>query len=539
MCQNKRNYILIILMFVSIVFLIINCGGGLNTDVDSTNNSSLTIPLENDIQTLDPSQLSDPYTSRIVWQIYEGLVGLGKNEEPIPLLAESWKHSNNFREWTFQIRPNVFFHESEAFKSDNNTRSVTSQDVLYSYTRFAKGFGSFVFSGLVVGLDDYLSGDSDSIKGFDSPNNNTFKISLTRSDPTFLHRITSPYLCIMAKEVVEYYPDSFGSTIAIGTGPFKLKNRSDTQVILEKNPNYWRTDPGNLKRIIFKVDKNLQIRVAQFEKGFYGLMDIPVSVKSRFFEDSNLSKKWSSKFHTYMAHTFNIHYLGIDNKRVADVRLRRAIAMSIDKKSIVDGLLRGNAEIANELVPPGMQGFNAPTPINYNLSKAKAELEQSNYQGEKLLLLISDLPNQEVVGQLIQSQLRDIGLNIELKRVDLNTLISRLFSENRPDMFLAFSEWVFSAPELILESYCSTRYPNPNLTGYDNPQVDSLISRALIENDREKVNELCKKISALVSDDVPLVPLYHLVNTFLIQNKYSGFSVNGHQYWDLSSVFIN
>src|SRR5690606_21171786 len=162
--------------------------------------ASVTVALENDIQTLDPAMLSDPYTSRVGWQMYGGLVGFEEGR-PVPLIAESWEPSADLRTWTFRIRPGVYFHRSAHFGTPDSTRSVTADDVVYSYTRFARGIGSFVFADLLEGLGDYVAGTTDTVSGLVALDSLTFQVRLTRPDPSFIYRITSPYLGIMAREV--------------------------------------------------------------------------------------------------------------------------------------------------------------------------------------------------------------------------------------------------------------------------------------------------------------------------------------------------
>lgn len=536
--MNSRSAYLSIVSLSLVCFMIAFAVDGLDAQSEGVKPKAaeLIVPIENDFQTLDPAQLSDPFTSRIVWQIYEGLIGLDSKGKPIPLLAQSWQASDNHSVWTFDIRPNVYFHQSESFGTGKRTRTVTAEDVRYSYQRFAKGFGSFVFSGLVKGLDDFISGRSSTVSGFAAPTDNQFVIRLTRPDPAFIYRITSPYLSIMPREVIEREGDEFGRTVAIGTGPYRLRNRTDTEVVLEANASYWRPVLGNLKSLTFRVDKNPQIRVAQFEKGVYGIIALPPALQSRFLAKGELLQKWESRYHFYRARTLNVHYLGIDNRRVPDVHLRRSIGMAVDKQGIVNGLLGGLASVAEELVPSGLQGFHAAPPLQFDPAAARQELAQSNYRGERMSLLVSDTPYHELIGQILQSQLQSVGIKIELQRVDLNTLLTRLFSANRPDLFLAFSEWVFSAPELILESYRSTRFPNPNLTEFRNSKVDELITQALSATDRSEINRLCEQVSKLAAAEVPVVPLYHMDAAFLLKNRYTGFNVNGHQYWDFSNV---
>jgi len=210
----------------------------------------LVVPVENDIQTLDPAQLSDPITSRIVWQIYEGLVGLGIDGETTPVLAKSWSVSSDFKRWSFVIRNGVRFHASQVFGAGEQARVLRAEDVRYSYERFAKGFGSFVFSGLVAGFDEYAAGRAQRISGFAAPSDSVFEVTLTRPDPAFLYRLTSPYLSVMPREAVEASGSAFGRTVAVGTGPFRLLARSENEVKLEANPTYWRQRTGNLASVV-------------------------------------------------------------------------------------------------------------------------------------------------------------------------------------------------------------------------------------------------------------------------------------------------
>jgi len=497
----------------------------------------LVIPVENDIQTLNPTTLSDPYTSKIVWQIYEGLLGLDENGKPLPMIAESWSANEDYTVWTFNIRPNVFFQKSSVFNTPDSTRTVNARDVARSYKHFAKGFGSFVFSGLVEGFEDYIANKSKDISGFKADGEMIFRVTLNHRDPSFIYRITSPYLSIMPYEVIENTPAELGVSVNIGTGPFKFMRRTETEVYLERNEYYWRKTKGNVKRIIFRVEKNQQLRLTQFKTGQFSIMQIPVSAIPEFFNGTKLKEDYSKEFATYKATTFNVHYLGINNQAISNVHLRRAIAYAIDKKSIVDKLLYSYATTAESPVLPGMQGYVPPSGPGYNTDSARIELALSGYKGTPIKLFVSDVPNSEQIGLIIQSDLKKAGINIEIVKLDFNTLISRLFSDSRPELFVAFSEWVFSTPELIMDSYNSNKFPNPNLFAYKNSQVDTLLSEIPQLKTREEINALCAKIESVASPEVPAVWLFNQNQIYLMNIRLKGFSVNGHNQWNLLDVY--
>jgi len=504
---------------------------------DDQKEFSIVIPSENDIQTLDPTILSDPYTSRIVWQIYEGLVGLDNEGKGIPLIAESWSSNENNTIWTFQIRPGVYFHKSKYFENQDSTRSVNAYDVLYSYNKYAKGFGSFVFSGLVQGFDSYLQNLSNTVSGFNVKDSTTFEVLLINSDPSFIYRITSPYMGIVPKEVVEGSGADFGKSVTVGTGPFKFDRRTETEVYLSKNENYWKETKGTLSEVIFRVEKNQQLRVTQFQNGKYNLLQLPVNSIQQFLDGKNLKEEVKEKYSLYSKTTYNIHYLGIDCNLVPDEHLRRAINYAINKKIIIAKLLYDEALEASSPVNSGMLGYIPPTGLGYNIDLAKQELKISKYKGASLKLFVSDAPNSEQLGQVIQDDLKKVGITVEIVKLDFNTLISRLFSQERPEMFMMFSEWIYSAPELIIDSYNSKKIPNPNVFNYKNVKVDSLISRIPIAQDREEINRLCYEAESIALQDVPAVWLYHQNNIYLMPKRIKNFTVNAHNNWNLSEVY--
>jgi len=498
---------------------------------------SIVIALENDIQTLDPAMLSDPHTSRVVWQMYEGLVWLDEGE-PVPLIAESWEPSEDFTSWTFKIRPNVYFHKSGAFGTDDSTRTVTAKDVAYSYTRHAEGVGSFVFSGLVEGIDEYVSGDAESVSGFQAVDSLTFRVNLTRPDPSFIYRITSPYLGIMAREVVEENPEAFGQSISVGTGPFKLDGRTETEVRLEQNENYWRPTDGNLDKVTFRVEKNAQFRVTKFRNGNYDLLQLPTAFLPNFMSNDSLEER-SDNYDTYKKTTYNAHFLGINNEKVQDVDLRRAISYAVDKRSIVQELYYGQAETATSPVLPGIQGYQPPEEISFDPDSARMALRQSSYDGRSLNILTSDAPNSEQIGQVVQSRLGEVGVETELERIDFNAMTSRIFGQEKPDLFVYFFEWVFSAPELLLNAYASSGIPSPNVFGYRNQRVDSLLNQIHEHSEREEINELARQAEQIALREAPVVWLFHQTNVYLMDPNLEGFRVNGHNYWDLAGVTLS
>lgn len=536
MLRWYKSVIITLVLWIGI-FASLQCT---NKSADISRKFELRIALENDIQTLDPVQLTDPYTSRIIWQIYEGLISLDAKGNLVPVIAESWEAIDNFKTWRFKIRDGISFHKAECFPVPNNTRNVTAYDVVYSYTRFAGALGSFIFTGLVEGFDTYIAKKSKEISGFRALDEHTFEIRLTRSEPAFLYRLTSPFLSIMPKEAVDLGVERFGKNVAIGTGPFCLVNRTDTEVELKRNPDYWRPLAGNIENIFFRVIKNPQFRIAEFEKGNLDIILLPTNMIPYFTTTgTQLKDKYAEKYAITFQPTYNVHFIGINNKLVNDVHLRRAIVLAIDPDSIIDTILNGAAIRANSIVYPGMLGYRPPLFITYDPKRAQEELKKSKYSGKNMKLLIHDASNSETIGQVIQSQLTRVGINVTLEKVDFNTAMSQVFTGNTPELFSMFFECIYGAPELLFDIYRSEKIPSPNVASYKNTRVDSLVKQALNESQREKTNHILSQTEEIVREDVPYIWLYHAQNVLLYKKILSNVAINFHNHWLLSEIKID
>jgi peptide/nickel transport system substrate-binding protein len=502
---------------------------------DIPDNAILTIPLEAPLQTLDPAKLSDPITSKVVWAIYEGLVELDRNGKVIPLLAESWNASNDQRRWTFKIRRGVYFHMHPAF-GPQKTREVTAQDVVYSYQRLARGFGSFLFHGLVEGFDEYVSGHADKITGIRVVSQYEVSFELTRPDPSFIYRITSPYLAIMPQEVIEADPDAFRTTSAIGTGPFMLESVEPTEITLKRNPRYWRHTHGNIETVRFIIQTNPLFRLQSFRSGHFDLIEVPPEFAEEFMgRDGSPRRDITAEL--VKVDTYNVHYLGFDMEQLKDRGLRIRVQRAIDRQQLVKKLLPHSAIAWSSPVPPGMQGYSPPPSASDNNEALVAPQHQADI-GPFELLVSSDTPNHADVAQLLQEQLREAGVKVDIKLVDFNNFVTRLFSKNRPPFFLGYSEWVYSAPELVMEQFRSSAIPNPNLFHYDNPTVDDLIGQFGTMSSRADLNILCSKIEEKVRTDPPAIWLYHMVHNYALKEGIKDFAVTGDNHWLLEDVRV-
>jgi len=183
-----------------------------------------------------------------------------------------------------------------------------------------------------------------------------------------------------------------------------------------------------------------------------------------------------------------------------------------------------------------MQGYSSPVKSSTDREASKRELAKSGYRGEELPILVSNAPNHSDVAQLLQKDLNECGIKTRIESVDFNTLVARLFGKERPQLFMAYSEWIYAAPELVMEQFRSTATPNPNLFAYSDDRVDGLLSRLGGAPDRAGINRLCAEIETIVGESPPAAWLYGETHTFIAARRLSNFAITGNNHWLLGDL---
>lgn len=499
----------------------------------------LTVGMESEPERLDPLTQKNPQTLPIMVQLYEGLVGLGERGEVVPLLAERWE-TRDFRTWTFHLRRDAYFHRSGLF--GDKARPVTAHDAAAALGAFCSpaAYPAFVFVDVVEGCADYNAGRASSVRGFEAVDDRTLRVHLVRPERYFPHRLTSAWIAVFPREALDpSVRDRWGLDLAVGTGPFRLERRTDTEVVLVPNERYWdRGRVPRVGRVVFRVVRNDRLRLSRLLAGEIDLMVLPPSLyPSVLTPQGELQERFREGFQAVVTPTFNVHLIGINLDRVPDVHLRRALYYGTDRLAIVRAVLFGHADEAGGAIPPGLNGYVPPFSPGrlYDPERARADLARSGYDGRPLELLVHDAAASEQVGQVFQQQMGRLGVRIRLTRLDFNSVINRMV-RGEAELFSMFFEYVFSTPEVLLDFlFSSRRIPAPNFWHYANPTVDQALDslRLLPEGDALR---RCADIERQVMEDVPAVFLYRQHHVLLLSKKFRGIRVNGYGHYLLDRV---
>ncbi len=526
--KNLRRLLPTVVLVIAGVWL--NSGCGKKTVASS---HDLLIGTETDITTLDPNKVLDPHVIRIEGQIYEGLVGLDENNQVIPRLAESWTPNEAFDKWRFNLRKGVHFHESAIF-GDKKTREVAAEDVVFSLNRIAgKGSSiSWLLEGVIKRQPSSDGGKTPGPLAINVLGPSEVEIELTSPDPFFVQRLTSTPLVILPKEVAGIPEGDFGVKTVVGTGPFRMVSRSDAETVLQRNPDYWKAPEGNVEKLTFRVIKNDQIRLQELKNSQIDFAVIPLTMADGVVTDQGekvaMRSEWNG-FHLSEFRTFNVVALGFNCEKM-DTPLRAALSLGIRRSDLIKIFPKGLSEVDPGPIPLAVPGYKpAVSGDIFDAAKAKAELalSQSALRSAPIEILIHERDASEQLGQLIQAQLKEIGIETKLTKLDYNAVIGRMVSGDFSAFIIGF-EFTYPAPAPIAEMLFSpSKIPAPNFWRYRNPEVTAILDKLKTTSDPQQATQFASEIDKIVVADPPAAFLLQNKMLVVYQGRVSNILVNG------------
>jgi peptide/nickel transport system substrate-binding protein len=333
-------------------------------------------------------------------------------------------------------------------------------------------------------------------------------------------------------------------------GPYRISEvATGSYIVLTPNP-YWAGPPGHFRRITVRAIENTAALEANLLSGTIdmvaGELGPPLDAALSF------EKQHGSQFNMIYKPGLIFEHLDLNLPRPAltDRRVREGLLLGIDREAISRSLFAGRQPVADSFVSPLDAGYATDIPhYRYDPAQAARLLEQAGWhtaaggirrdaQGQSLTLELMTTAGdrtRELVEQVLQSQWRQIGVDVRLKNQPARVLFGQTLPHRQFDM--AMYAWI-SAPENVPRSIlysneipdAANGYTGQNATGYKNPEMDRLIDAAEIELDANKRKKLWAGMQQLYAADLPSLPLYFRSNVFILPKWLNGVRPTGNQY---------
>ena len=489
-------------------------------DVDTT--GYLVAALNADIQTADVQKTSKDY--EVPFNIFDRLVDVevdaDGNSKIVPSLAESWDISDDGLEYTFHLRQGVKFHNGNDF---------TAEDVAYTFHRMltVEGGVNTEFIDQIKGADELLAGETDTLEGVEVVDDYTIKVTLKEPFAGFLASISSPGVSIYDSEATEAAGDQFGMdpAVTVGTGPFEFSSWSfNNQLVLTRNEDYWK-GASELPGVVIKIIPDTETQSMMFESGELDILDLDYAADSadRFTETYPDQIVQGPRVGiVYFTMNFN-------KEPFQDVRVRKAVQMSIDRQAILDALYGGRGQVEQGIFPHGLIGFNPDQEeIKYDPEAAKALLAEAGYADGFDMEIAADSSASDTMTmalEIVSDQLAEVGINAEIKNYDESTWL-----ETRKSGELGSFMSTWSADYNDPDNFIYTFFGNEEKTrirsiNYPDTEVMERVAKArTLVNEDERLAEYKALEEKLIHEDAAWVPMFSRLHLFAVSKRVQGFA---------------
>ncbi|HEU4928472.1 MAG TPA: ABC transporter substrate-binding protein [Candidatus Krumholzibacteria bacterium] len=465
----------------------------------------LELALETAPNRLDPAFAVDVSEGEICALVFEGLVGFSPEGILSPALARSWETSDG--------RRFVFHIDSRARFADG--RPVRAADVRASFERVLAPATASPRTWVlerIRGARDFRDGKSTSVAGLETPDDSTVVVELEEPFAPFLSMLALP-----AARVVDTSSTS-ADGIPMGSGPWVVSEwvRGD-RITLVPNPHHARRATG-IEGVRYRIIPEPFTRIAEFETGAIDVLEIPDAEVSRFLNDPKRASRLLRR------PELRVFYIGINNPRFPDPRMRRALNHAVNVPELSRVLQAGAAIPAHGAIPPGIPGFEARPGYEYDPVLAKQLLQEAGATNVKLEVWLRESAEGGRVMEAVQGYWRAVGVEATLVRREWSAF-KQAVSAGKVDAFLL--DWFADYPDaenfLFPLFHSSNHGGGGNRSFFSDPRVDRMIEDASRELDLARRARSCAQIDSLVHSQAPWVYLYFPTTFHIVAERVEGY----------------
>jgi peptide/nickel transport system substrate-binding protein len=457
----------------------------------------LTIGMVLEPPGLDPTAEAAAAVDEVVYaNVFEGLTRIGPEGAVKPALAEKWTISDDGLTYTFELREGAKFHDGT---------TLDASDVVFSLDRARAEDSTNAQKALFSAIDKV-----------EATGGNTVVVTLSEPSGAFLYNMGWGDAVIVAPESADTNKEN-----PVGTGPFKLDNwQRGSAITLTRNADYWG-DQAKLDTVTFRFIPDPAAATAALLAGdVQAFPNLPAPEAIAQFEAD-------PRFTVVIGSTEGETILSTNNKKPPfdDVNVRRAMAHAIDRQAIIDGAMFGlGTPIGTHFAPHNPAYVELSETYEFNPEKAKALLAEAGFEGGITATLKLPPPSYaRRGGEIIASQLRDVGIDLEIIPLEWGQWLEQVFKGKDFDLTI-----VSHTEPNDIDIYARDDY----YFQYENPDFKALIDKLNVTADEEERFALYRQAQQIITDDAVNVYLFQLAKNGVWDAKLNGL-------WENSPVQAN
>lgn len=486
---------------------------------------TVVVGLRSDFGGFNPVTSSASYDIELMnYALFTPLIQYDENLEPRPYLAESWEVQEDTA-IVFQLRQDVRWHDGEP---------VTAHDVEFTFNLAKNPEAASL-------LGSAFLGDVESARVVD--------------DYTIVFRFTRPH----AQALDDFWwapaPRHLLQDIApaelrdapfnrqpVGSGPFRFGTwRANEQLTIVRNPDFPDAlgGPAAAERVVFRVIPEASTMLTELLTG-------RIHVNMPILPDQVAQIRDHPEMDLFSYPGRTVYYLGWNNARPPfdDARVRRGLAHAINRQEIVDALLYGEGQIASSTIPPWNRLYpDDVEPYPYDPDRAAALLDEAGWtdrdgdgfredeRGRRLsfTLLSSDDALRRAVVEVVQSQMRRVGADVQLRVMEFQTMLQQ---HRGRDFDAVFTNWILdnfqvaSAPMSLFHSSQAEIPQSANRSSVRDPRLDALIESGARATDEADQRAAWREFTHLVQQEQPVTFMFWLHDLATARSNVHGIDMD-------------
>jgi peptide/nickel transport system substrate-binding protein len=465
---------------------------------------------------LNPAISTGSHVHAVADSIYNALVELDRDLRPQPDLALRWTISEAGAVYTFHLAPGVRWHDGAPFSSAD-VKFTFEEILLKHHARTKAGLGAV-------------------LAAIETPTPDTVVFRLRKPYGALLQLLNVTEAAILPRHL---YQGSDPLTNPfnlkpVGTGPFKFESyRTDQQVVLTRNPNYFKAGLPYLDRLVLRIipDSNAQtLALLAGEADYLGSVNPPDVERLRARPDLAIAQ---TAFGTGGGNCILTLGFNLDRPAVADLRVRQAIAFAVDREQMLRDVQFGQGKVPSAPISSGLPWAHAAGTLErYALAPQKAiELLDAaglkpGPDGVRLTLDVLHFPTFNRVGEVMRLNLARVGIRVVQKPLDRAAFIEAVFGKRAFDTNI-ISYCNGADPDSgVRRMYVSDNIgsvPFSNAAGYRNPEVDRLFTQAALSDNYDERARHYASIQRIVAADLPYWWLVETMGTSAWRSRFQAF----------------
>jgi len=482
-------------------------GGATNSGAPKTG-GTLRIALETEINTLDPNTSGLVVEREIYYNLYDSLLGIDAKLNFVPELATKWSFTDD-KTLVLTLRKDVKFQDGTDFNADA---------VKFNFMRHMNDPKSTTIQ------------DWKPIQSIETPDPYTVKITLSQPFAPFLSRLTTVLGFMQSPTAVQKLGDNLQRDLTgAGSGPYKFVSwQPDNQIVLEKNPDFWRKDANGdtinyPDKMIFKPFPDENVRLTNLKTG-----DADTMAGNPPFKDvASLKESSDLTLSQIPGLGFQFFFLNTSKAPFDNPAVRRALAYSIDRDQLVQAVNFGNANPLTLPMPQSVSwAYMKGTPYDKrDIDKAKQELSGAGVSGPiNFSLQISNAsPQLQQVAELVKDQIKDAGFEMDIQLIEFATIVQNGNTGDYQALSLGWSGSVDPDGNMYPLFYTKAGF---NFAKYSNPDLDKALDAGRTNLDQAKRAQAYMDAQKIMLQDQPMIVLYSENQLTTVRNKVQNWPNN-------------